>query len=116
MAIVNNDNTIMFDETEFKKAWDNAPKLANKDEEEYRLCYICKFHLKRDEFIEIKNDPSFWCIDFIDTKHFSLEPENIVAVHSGCVEIRQKPDARKLLKKIKSVEWKFDEDFYKIEE
>lgn len=109
MAQIHDDNTIVFDDLENKAAWENAVVIENKDADFYRMCYICKFPMKKVDNVDVQFDPSFWCIDFIDVKHFSTEAENLIAIHAGCVNLRPKADCRKELKKIKKQKWIFKE-------
>ncbi|WP_026389645.1 hypothetical protein [[Acholeplasma] multilocale] len=113
MAKVNEEKGIIeFGLSEFEAAWNNAPVLVNKDATEFRLCYICKFHLERKLFAEITEDGFAWTIDLINTKKPVLEDSNYIAIHRNCVGSRPKKDASKILKYIYATEWKFDEGYY----
>lgn len=112
MATINKDNSIIFTSDEIQAAWDNAPILENKESDEYRMCYICKFHMSKKDFLSEKPEISNWCIDFINVKKFSLEIPNLIAIHSNCIENRIKDDSTKILKKIKNMKWMYNEEFY----
>ncbi|AKX34496.1 hypothetical protein SLITO_v1c08810 [Spiroplasma litorale] len=110
MAKFENNGIIEFDEKDFKAAWDNAPKLINKDENQFRMCFICKFHM---EFKDKLKGKMPWNIEIINLNNIELINENFIAIHDGCKELRPKSNCTKIIKKIKSVSWKFDENFYK---
>ncbi|ASP28612.1 hypothetical protein SCORR_v1c08400 [Spiroplasma corruscae] len=109
MAKIDEKGIIEFNLEDFDAAWNNAPKLDNKPENEYRLCFICKFHMLKDNLM--KGDLP-WNIEIIDLKNFSLDKNNFVAIHNNCKEIRPKQNCSKLLLKIKSLRWMYDESFY----
>ncbi|AKU80144.1 hypothetical protein [Spiroplasma turonicum] len=109
MANLVNDN-IEFDDNDFEEAWSNAPKLINKDINDFKLCFICKFHMNKKNII---NGDLSWNIFIINLKTISLEKNNFIAVHQNCMELRPKLDCTKLVKKIKQSAWMFDENYYK---
>lgn len=101
-----------FDYQDLDAAWNNAPFLENKNSDQFRLCYICKFHLERKLFAGVTSDEFGWTIDLINAKKPELIFSNYIAVHQNCVPNRSKMDARKTLKIIKTTKWSFDEDFW----
>lgn len=106
MAQIIDNNTIIFDDLELNKAWENSPEIQNSDNSIERMCYICKLPMKKNNFVEWKNIDTSWCIDFIDVKHFSTDTSNLIAVHKLCVDHRPKKDAKKLLTRIKGIIWR----------
>ncbi|ATZ18898.1 hypothetical protein ESOMN_v1c05160 [Williamsoniiplasma somnilux] len=104
---------IDFELADLEAAWSNSPILLNKNEIEFRLCYICKFHIERKNFAGINQNDSFaWTIDLINAKKPKLEFTNFIAVHQSCIENRQSLDSRKQLKYVKAMKWEFDESFW----
>ncbi|WP_031543294.1 hypothetical protein [Mesoplasma photuris] len=112
MAIIDKEKQmVVFDQEEYDQAWDAAPKLINKPEEEFRLCYTCQFHIIRNQNdLQTPDGDYNWSIDLINIKKPELTGSNYIAVHSNCIPNRKKDDARKLLKKYYAVQWKYDEE------
>ncbi|WP_338970377.1 hypothetical protein [Spiroplasma endosymbiont of Labia minor] len=113
MAKITGDE-IVFTPEEETKAWENAVALENKEPDEMKMCWICKFYMiYKDKYSET-GDIFNWAIDLINAKKkpLDLNSDNLIAVHYNCINLRQKTNATKLLTKIKLVKWKFDEDFY----
>ncbi|WP_338985392.1 hypothetical protein [Spiroplasma endosymbiont of Diplazon laetatorius] len=102
MAKVLENNEIEFSKEDISYAWENSPTLINKEPEGFRMCFICKFFMIKENFQE---GELAWVCEFIDLKKFSLEKENIIAVHPGCREFRHKDDCTKIIKKIKATQW-----------
>ncbi|AUB31327.1 hypothetical protein [Spiroplasma floricola] len=102
MAKILENNEIEFTKDDLKLAWQNSPTLINKDEKDFRMCFICKFFMIRENF---EQGDLAWICEFIDLKHFSLEPVNLIAIHPGCRELRHKDDCTKIVKKIKAAQW-----------
>ncbi|AUM62451.1 hypothetical protein [Spiroplasma monobiae] len=102
MAKILEDNQIEFSKEDLISAWDNSPTLINKDEKKFRMCFICKFFMIKDNF---EYGDLSWVCEFIDLKHFNLDSSNIIAVHPGCREFRHKDDCTKIIQKIKAAQW-----------
>lgn len=116
MATINKDNSIEFSKEDLLGAWENAPELINREPEQVRMCYICKFHMFYDRFDNNTIGEFGWSIDVINAKKVDLSPNNFIAVHAFCVEYKKKADNTKLLKKIKNLSWMFDEKAFENKE
>ncbi|AGR41909.1 hypothetical protein [Spiroplasma diminutum] len=102
MAKILETGEIEFSKEDLKSAWLNSPILINKDANDFRMCFICKFFMNKNNF---KVGELAWVCEFIDLKHFSLEETNLIAIHPECRELRHKDDCSKIVKKIKLTEW-----------
>ncbi|WP_339034535.1 hypothetical protein [Spiroplasma endosymbiont of Cantharis rufa] len=102
MAKILENNKIEFSKEDIISAWNNSPKLINRDEDKFRLCFICKFFMDKLKFE--KGDFS-WVCEFIDLKNFKLTSDNLIAIHPQCREFRHKDDCTKIVKKIKATQW-----------
>ncbi|QHX36450.1 hypothetical protein [Spiroplasma sp. BIUS-1] len=106
MAKILDNNEIEFSKDDLLAAWENSPILINKEPESFRMCFICKFYMIKENFE--KGDLA-WICEFIDLKHFNLDSSNMIAIHPGCRELRHKDDCSKIVKKIKSSQWSASE-------
>ncbi|ARU92090.1 hypothetical protein SCLARK_001598 [Spiroplasma clarkii] len=113
MAKLLSDNSVEFSAADILQAWENAPILINKEPELVRMCYICKFHMLQEKFNHQEIGELGWVIDLINAKKPELISSNFVAIHPYCLEYKAKSDNSKVLKKIKSQIWKFDEEAFK---
>ncbi|AHI52604.1 hypothetical protein [Spiroplasma culicicola] len=104
---------VEFEKNDVEAGWNNAPSLVNKPENEYRMCYICKFHMIKDEFDNELMGQFGWVVDIINLKTMDFIANNFIAVHPQCIDFRPKADCTKIIKKVKSMQWKFDEDAFK---
>ncbi|AHB36080.1 hypothetical protein [Spiroplasma apis] len=112
MATLKEDHTIEFTKEDIESAWNNAPKLINKDENEMRLCFICKFHMIKENFNNTEYGYFGWIIELVDLKKMSLEQKNFIAIHPFCRDYRPKQNCSKILKKVNYLLWKFNEEEY----
>ncbi|QEH61562.1 hypothetical protein SCHIN_v1c03650 [Spiroplasma chinense] len=115
MAKLDEKGIIEFTEEDIETAWNNSPELVNKEAQEFRMCFICKFHMKRKEFNNLELGKFGWIPEPINIKNFSFESANFVAIHPGCSEFRPKDDCTKILNKVKKMLWAFDESIYENE-
>ncbi|AOG60162.1 hypothetical protein SHELI_v1c02070 [Spiroplasma helicoides] len=111
MAILNAE-VVEFDKEDLEAAWENAPSLINKDKDEFRMCYICKFHMDKSKFDNDNLGEFGWIVDLIDVKNFSLDQDNFIAIHPRCITFKPKPNNKSLVKKVKKKLWAFDENAY----
>ncbi|ATZ16276.1 hypothetical protein JN01_0311 [Entomoplasma freundtii] len=104
---------IEFQASDFEAAWENTPTLVNKKAAEFRLCYICKYHLQKNlaEHLLMNHDGFNWTLDLINAKKPFLQPDNYIAVHLNCVPNRRSLDSRKQIKRVLKTPWKFDESW-----
>lgn len=113
MATLNQDKILEFNDEDISSAWENAPQLINKNKNEFRMCYICKFHMIKTQFDNKTIGEFGWIVDLINLKSFSLEQTNFIAIHPYCIEFRSALNNTKKVKKIISTVWMFDERAYK---
>ncbi|QGS51668.1 hypothetical protein [Spiroplasma tabanidicola] len=104
-----NNGVIDFDKEDIEAAWENAPHLVNKEKEEYRMCYICKFHMLKENFDKDKLSTYGWIVDLINLKKLDLDHKNFIAIHPWCMEYKKGLDNRSLLKKVKAQLWAFND-------
>ncbi|AHI54195.1 hypothetical protein SSABA_v1c07930 [Spiroplasma sabaudiense Ar-1343] len=108
------DGQVVFDKIDFDAGWENAIVLANVSPEEMKMCYICKFHIVKSSRVAKANpDLLDWTVDLINMKKLDFSPENLIAVHYGCLTLRSKLDAKKIINRIKKGHWEYDFEFYK---
>jgi len=114
MAVIDQVNEkIIFDKAEELASWKNAPVLENLDQNQFRLCYLCKLRMEWDLSLENSNKdnkPISWVVDLINVKTLDLSLDNLVAIHYGCLANRKKLNQTKLLKNTKSLLWKYNEE------
>ncbi|QBQ07448.1 hypothetical protein SGLAD_v1c02490 [Spiroplasma gladiatoris] len=101
---------IDFDKNDIENAWLNSPGLVNRDEKDYKMCYICKFHMIKTNFNNAELGSFGWIVDLINLKKLDLNSNNFIAIHPWCIEYKKKTDNRSILKKVKSQLWVFNEN------
>ncbi|WP_338971862.1 hypothetical protein [Spiroplasma endosymbiont of Panorpa germanica] len=107
-------NEVEFNTLELNLAWEKAISLENVDPNKIKMCYICKFHMLKENYYTDKTaDILYWTVDLINTKQPELfQSDNLIAIHQGCLIFRKKPNAAKRIEKIRKVKWLYDEEFH----
>ncbi|AGR40911.1 hypothetical protein [Spiroplasma taiwanense] len=107
MAKILDNNEIEFSSIDIESAWNNSPKLINKEIDQFRMCFICKFIMNKKDF---NNGEFGWVVDFVNLKKITFETSNFIAIHSVCLDLRPNENCSKVLKKVNSIKWAFNEE------
>ncbi|WP_342269184.1 hypothetical protein [Spiroplasma endosymbiont of Aspidapion aeneum] len=111
MPYIDKDNNIIFELEDMEWAWTNAIDLIDVDDKSLKMCYLCKFVMKKDDYYQDSKNETGWVIDFINSSKLKKNYNsysNIIAIHYNCfkADIKTKANMSKVIKRIKTLIWK----------